>query len=406
MTCFITVSTYRYHDKTFRVHHIRLTYKYDVVVAGGSISGLLCAREISSQGYSVLVLEKSHEIGTPQHCGGLVSRAALDYLGVIPSSQIAGNHIKTAKIVSPNGHSIQVGAGDGILEVDRRMLDKYVAEQAQNNGAHIWSGVSFKGTSDGTVKSSSGDIPCSIVIDARGAHTLSGPNLLASAQYEICADWIRQGEVTVILDNLKYPGFFAWVIPTRSGIGKVGVGGYRIDVTATMQSLLDDMGNYSIFRRIIAPIWVGGPLPDVVRDNTILVGDAAGQTKPTTGGGIYSSGAGGMLAGRAVVKYLETDDRNHLNYSHIWKKRFGGEFEAQHTVRKILARLDNVAIDSLLHNVQPHTLKQITDDGDFDFHVGAILALLGVRGVAHIAKDITANEMRRASAYIQRAIRR
>jgi len=39
---------------------------YDVIVAGGSITGLLCAREIASQGNSVLVIEEDYEIGTQQ----------------------------------------------------------------------------------------------------------------------------------------------------------------------------------------------------------------------------------------------------------------------------------------------------------------------------------------------------
>ncbi|MXY38082.1 MAG: NAD(P)/FAD-dependent oxidoreductase [Cenarchaeum sp. SB0664_bin_35] len=379
--------------------------RYDVVVAGGSISGLLCAREIASGDHSVLVLEKSHEIGTPQHCGGLLSRAALDYLGIIPSNRIVGNQIRTADIVSPNGHTVRVDAGSGILEVDRRMLDKYVAEQAQKIGAHIRAGTSFRGMTDGTVRSSMGDISCDIMVDARGASLLGGSDLLVSAQYEVCADWIRPGEVVVMLDNSKYPGFFAWIIPTQGGMGKVGVGGRRINATAAMQSLLDDMGRYSVFRKIVAPIWVGGPVSDVVRGSVVLVGDAAGQTKPTTGGGIYSSGAGGMLAGQAIARYLQTGDRSHLDYTDAWQKEFGREFEAQHAVRRILERLDNTAIDSILCKVQSSTLKRIASDGDFDFHVGAILALLGIRGVAHIARDITASEVRRASAYIQKMVK-
>ena len=51
---------------------------YDVVIAGGSIAGLLCAREIAKSGHSVLVLEDDDEIGTPEHCGGLVSISGLD----------------------------------------------------------------------------------------------------------------------------------------------------------------------------------------------------------------------------------------------------------------------------------------------------------------------------------------
>ncbi|WP_394352566.1 NAD(P)/FAD-dependent oxidoreductase, partial [Candidatus Nitrosotalea sp. FS] len=56
---------------------------YDVVIAGGSVAGLLCAREIAGKGHSVLVIEEDSEIGTPEHCGGVVSIPAMDDLGII-----------------------------------------------------------------------------------------------------------------------------------------------------------------------------------------------------------------------------------------------------------------------------------------------------------------------------------
>jgi len=36
----------------------------------------------------------------------------------------------------------------------------------------------------------------------------------------------------------------------------------------------------------------------------VIIGDAAGQSKPTTAGGIFSCGFAGILAGQAIAKYL------------------------------------------------------------------------------------------------------
>ena len=76
---------------------------YDVVVAGGSVAGLLCAREIAAQGHKVLVIEEDYEIGTPEHCGGLVSISAMDDLGIIPMRATLDNKVE----ISPNGSTIR-----------------------------------------------------------------------------------------------------------------------------------------------------------------------------------------------------------------------------------------------------------------------------------------------------------
>lgn len=375
---------------------------YDVVVAGGSIAGLLCAREIAAAGHTVLVLEQDHEIGTPQHCGGMLSRRALDRLGIIPSVEMAGNAITSAELMAPDGRSVTVETGGDILEVDRRMLDKYAAAQAQRAGATIHAGAAFRGTYEGGAKTSIGDTPCRVVVDARGASALKpGPDMLSSAQYEVQADWIRRGRAVVILDQVRYPGFFAWVIPSCAGRGKVGVAGRRINGQAEMGTLLSKLGGGSVLRRIAAPIWIGGPIERFVRDNIVVVGDAAGQSKPTTGGGIYSSGTGGMLAGRAISRYLETGEAQRLDYRPAWMEIFGREFGAQRAARRVLERLDNDAINSIVGSIQPQDAR-MAGGGDFDFHAGSILALLGIRKAAKMAGAVTASEIRRLLGRVER----
>lgn len=375
--------------------------RYDVVVAGGSIAGLLCAREAASGGHSVLVVEQDNEIGTPQHCGGLVSRDALDYLGVVPSVRMLGNPVRSAKLVAPGGGYVEVPSNGRVLEVDRRELDKYVAEQAHEAGAVIRTGVSFRGFDQNIVKTTCGDIECRVIVDARGVAALErGSDIIPSAQYEVQAKWIRRGEVTVMVDQARYPGFFAWVIPSASSRGKVGVAGRRINATKAIEELLGRLGDGSVLRRIAAPIWVGGPAAGFIRGRTVVVGDAAGQAKPTTGGGIYSSGAGGMLAGRAISKYLASGRPTDMDYRGAWLARFGREFESQSMARRILERLDNAAIDRLVAGIKPGAIRML-DDGDFDFHTGAILSLLGIRGTVEVAGAVTSSELRRAAEIIR-----
>jgi len=186
---------------------------YDVVIAGGSIAGLLCAREVANSGHSVLVLEEDYEIGTPEHCGGLVSIAALEELGIVPHRKTLAHYIETAEIFSPLGKRFSIESKkQKVAEINRRELDKQIALQAQKNGAEIRVKTSFKGIIDDGVNTSDGKINCKIIVDARGVSSIINHDrtgILSSAQYEVYADWIKKGKVEVYFDQKKYPGFFA-----------------------------------------------------------------------------------------------------------------------------------------------------------------------------------------------------
>jgi len=372
---------------------------YDVVIAGGSIAGLLCAREVAKKGHSVLVLEEDDEIGTPEHCGGLVSISGLDELGIIPFRKTFEHFIESAEIFSPGGSSFSIESKkQKVAEINRRDLDKQVALQAKKNGAEIWVRASFKGiTSDG-VNTSEGNIKCKIIVDARGVSALINKDrtgILSSAQYEVFADWIKKGKVEVYFDQKKFPGFFAWIIPSSDGVGKAGVAGRGINVADTINDFLKSKGTHATIRKIFAPIWIKGPIDKFVSNNVVIVGDAAGQSKPTTAGGIFSCGMGGILAGKAISKFLETGNQKDLNeYQKIWTHKFGKEFQKQLLARKILERLDNETIDKLFDSITPEILNEISSNDDFDFHTRSIIKLLGVKGSFKAAQIIMTGEMK------------
>jgi len=378
--------------------------EYDAVIAGGSISGLMTAREIAKKGHSVLVLEEGFEIGTPDHCGGLVSTSALSELGIEPTQKTFDSTIDSALIYAPSGKHIEINSKkQKVIVVNRRELDKQVAKQAEQYGAEIRVKTGFKEKTKLGVKTTDGEIGCKILVDCRGVSALINnerDGVLLSAQYEVYADWIKDGRVEVYFDNVKYPGFFAWIIPSGNGTGKVGIAGREINVSNLMGQFLKNKGNHSTIRKIFAPIWIKGPIKNFVAGNIVIAGDAAGQSKPTTAGGIYSCGMGGIFAGNAITKYLESGDKTQLKqYQKDWHDKFGKEFEKQRLARKILERIDNKTIDSIFDTITPEITDEISNKDDFDFHASSIVKLLGMRKSLNAAQNIISAEIKHILNY-------
>lgn len=373
---------------------------YDVLVAGGSVAGLFCAREVASRGHSVLVIEEDFEIGTPEHCGGLVSTSGLEELGIIPSGKTFDSPITSADVRSPSGKKITIDARkQNVAVINRRELDKQIARQAQKSGAEIRVKTSLKEIKENKAVTTAGEFDFKILVDARGVSALvqkDRTGILQSAQYEIYADWIEKGKVEVNLDAEKYPGFFSWIIPSHGGAGKVGVAGRSINAMQVLEKFLDQKGKCSIIRKVFAPIWVNGPVENFVSQNTVTVGDAAGQSKPTTAGGIYSCGIGGIYAGMAISKFLETKKQDDLkSYQKMWADKFGKEFERQSFARKMLERLDNKSIDAIFDSLTPEMVADISSNDDFDFHTSAIIKMLGLKGSLKVAQTVFGSEIRK-----------
>jgi flavin-dependent dehydrogenase len=213
----------------------------------------------------------------------------------------------------------------------------------------------------------------------------------------VYAPWIIRDTIEVKFDREKYPGFFAWIIPTGPERGKVGVAGRSINAANVLKSYMDSKGGtYSVVRKVYAPIWIMGPMEHFVSGRNIIIGDAAGQTKPTTAGGIYSCGIGGILAGRAIAISKQKNDDNLLHdYEKKWFSIFKNEFERMLIIRKLLERLDNKAIDELFSTLSEGEMKLASKMSDFDFHSTAISKILYTRSGSKIIKTVLGNEVRR-----------
>lgn len=387
---------------------------YDVIIAGGSVSGLLAGREIAAKGLSVAILEEDAEIGTPEHCGGLVSINGIQNLGIIPSSNAIENKIKYARIFSYSKIFELNAQEQKVIVLDRRVFDKQIAFQTQRLGGDIRVRCSMRSISQKNdsgndddhnhyyydVRTSEGNLKCNYFVDARGVTSILQRNregVLQSAQYEVYASWIERDTIEVKFDSQRYPGFFAWIIPTGRGKAKVGVAGKSINAANALKSYIDSKGqSYSVIRKVYAPIWVRGPLETFVFGRTLIIGDAAGQTKPTTAGGIYTCGMGGIFAGRAIAEAIQqNNDKLLYDYPKNWFSIFKEEFDKMIIARHLLERLDNKAIDELFSTITQVETEQLSKTGDFDFHSSALAKMLGAKGAAKIIKTVLGNEIRR-----------
>ena len=372
---------------------------YDFVIGGGSVAGLAFAAEAAKRKASVLVLEEHETIGEPEKCDGLVSLRGLRSRGYTPNRDVIQNQITTALIHSPQGRHFAVNATSlEVVVLDRSSYDKQLARLAESHGAVVRTGTRVAGTeqsSDEVSVSANGDrITARYYVDATGPASSPRRGIMPAAKYEVEGDWIREHVVEVFLNRELYPGFFAWVIPYGKHHAKVGAAGFGVAPFKALDDFLATRPS-RILRRISAPLYVGGPVRDFVRGRTILVGESAGQVKPTTAGGIMTSIAGAITAAHWATESLNRGEPGLLgNYRRDWDSRFQKEMRSMVRLRGVFEKLTNGDLESLMDIVATPKVALKLSQSDFDFHASALLGALGIQGVLRLARAVTSAEVR------------
>jgi flavin-dependent dehydrogenase len=110
----------------------------------------------------------------------------------------------------------------------------------------------------------------------------------------------------------------------------------------------------------------------------VLVGDVAGQVKPTTGGGVVIGGLCAKLAGEASVRALEDDymPQKLSGYEDEWRRKYGSELQSMLYFRRLLNGVDDELLDRMFHAFLEEGLEEkftsLVMDGDMDMQAGII----------------------------------
>ncbi|MFH1101009.1 MAG: NAD(P)/FAD-dependent oxidoreductase [Methanobacteriota archaeon] len=326
--------------------------QYDVLVVGGGPAGSSAASAAVKAGAKVLLIEKKKIIGEPVRCAEFIPKLLLHNSQV--DHRCIVQEIRGMKIYFPNGEYVQTNAPGFML--DRSRFDKELAGYAKENGADLLTGtmcVSKRGKR--VLLNNNGRqeiVGAQVIIGADGPKSTVGKwihsinhDFILGYQYQVPLK--ESHDCTEIFFDADFVGGYAWLFP-KGNVANVGIGiryHHQLGVSKVAEELLkkilkrvEDEGK--IENRILSAtrgvIPVGGPLP-TVKENIILVGDAAGQTHPITGGGIPQAMICGEIAGRVAATAVQ-EGRNDrlLDYEKEWKSIFGAELERARMKRRLL----------------------------------------------------------------------
>jgi flavin-dependent dehydrogenase len=174
------------------------------------------------------------------------------------------------------------------------------------------------------------------------------------------------------------PGSFGWIVPFRRGdqeFARIGVSGKTSSIPY-LGKLIHDLYNVGCLSCDNVPLrsWIipVAPLPRTFADRVLAVGDAAGQTKPITGGGIFYGLLCAEAAARTVMAAFKRGDFSLgtlSRYEEEWRKKLGREIRIAAFFRRLAERLTDKDIDHLFRIVQSDgVLSWVTTKAHFDWH--------------------------------------
>lgn len=365
---------------------------YDLVVVGGGPVGAEVARAVARKGYKVMVFEEHSEIGRPVQCGGLVSGKVLN----MARYNDHVNAVMGADIYTPGGNLLSFMAPDPRAYVlDRSHFDKHMmarAEEEATLAVQLGTKVMAASLKDDLVEvrtehkgGDQGKFTCRLLVGADGVQgnvskwfKLTRPREIVSG-YEVMYEGvdIEPEKATVVAGHEVAPGFFGWVIPHGPDKALVGLG--AMDPPRPASELLKDMVATPPIKDLLKGGKPGermagcipiGPIGRSYCDRVMVVGDAAAQVKPLSGGGLYTGLLAAKHCGHVAVKALEGDDCSRKvlkEYEELWQHSIGKEIKNGIMLRKLFLNLTDEQMDDLLDIINHKDLfPLIVNYGDID----------------------------------------
>lgn len=362
---------------------------YDVIVVGAGPAGSYTASRLAQLGYKVIVLEQKKGAGENTCCTGIIS---IECFNAFNLDATIFRQVSSAKFFAPSGEFIRLYRNEPqAYIIDRASLDKNLKQCAQSHGAdYLFSAPivaitlepdcvsAIVGHQDEQRTFTARTIVLACGSSSRLPEKLGLGKITDSAvgaQAEVNVTDVD--EVEVYFDQNLFPGFFGWLVPTSDNKGLAGLFVLK-DAASCLKNFLHYLqvqdkisSTEADIKFDIIPL---GTLPQTYAERIVVVGDAAGQVKPTTGGGIYYGLLCAHIAADCLHQAFLANDFSAARlslYDKQWRARLSHELQAGYRARRLYKKLSNRRIDHLFQAVQNNGIPRLIaewPDFSFDWH--------------------------------------
>ena len=293
---------------------------YDAIIIGAGPAGGMAARQISKEGFKVLVIDRKKVVGVPVQCGEAMNHFALEENGLKPNDIWIKKRVKGVKCIVPNGKYFY--ANEPGYSIDRAKFDQWIVNHSLDNGTELllntkvngiekkkdkWIGKTKNGSYEGRILIGADGFASNV---SRWLGIMKKREFIKAIEYKFRYEDLDypEEERLCIYYGEQFNKGYGWVFP-RGDEWNVGVGGSG-DNKEKLKNFLKFLGADEEKRTKV----IGGIVPQyyvlssLTKNRAMIVGDAAGMTNPTFGGGIHVALSSGRIAGEIACKALESEN--------------------------------------------------------------------------------------------------
>ncbi|AFK21854.1 NAD(P)/FAD-dependent oxidoreductase [Pyrococcus sp. ST04] len=367
--------------------------RYDVIVVGSGVAGPIVARNVAKAGFSVLLVDKKPAIGTPKQCAEGINVNVFKEFDIPYDKRFINREIYGARIYSPSGYTAELRYKEvsGVI-LERKVFDKMLAYYAAKEGAEVLARTEVvdvlkrNGKIVGVKAKHEGEpieIEAEIIVAADGVestvarkagiNTYAPPHEFDSAyEYEMLIEGYDPDLIHLWFGNEIAPRGYVWVFPKDEDRANVGIG-INSDNEKTAKYYLDkwlkenNIPRNRILEINVGLVPVGGFVKELVKDNVLVVGDAARQVNPVHGGGMYEAMKASTIASKWIVRALEEENVELLkNYTKEWWETEGPKMEKLLRLRRAMEKLTDEDIDVFVQLLGGTDLEKLASGNYFE----------------------------------------